>query len=50
MARIREFKKVRIPRLEPGPELPVDPRDPEVVRVKAMRRHPSYVAKQQGQR
>lgn len=45
MERIREQRKVRILRLAPGPVLPFDPRDADVVRVKAMRRHPSYVAK-----
>jgi hypothetical protein len=50
MERIREQRKVRILRIAPGPVLPLDPRDPEVVRVKAMRRHPSYVAKQRGPR
>ena len=50
MERIREQRKVRILRIAPGPALPLDPRDPEVVRIKAMRRHPSYVAKQRGTR
>jgi hypothetical protein len=34
-------------RADPGGVLPLDPRDPEVVRIKeAMRRHPSAVAKE----
>ena len=47
MQRIREQRKVRSTRFGPGDSvLPLDPRDPEVVRIKeAMRRHPSYVAK-----
>ncbi len=42
MERIRVQKKTRSQRFEPGPVLPFDPRDPDVVRVKgAMRRSPS---------
>ncbi len=49
MQRIREQKKVRSTRFSPGQVLPLDPRDPEVVRIKeAMRRHPSAVSKQRG--
>ena len=47
MQRIRMQRKPRTSRYDPAPVLPLDPRDPEVVRIKeAMRRHPSYVAKQ----
>lgn len=47
MQRIRMQRKTRTTRNDPAPVLPFDPRDPEVVRIKeAMRRHPSYVAKQ----
>ena len=46
MQRIRMQRKARSGRYDPAPVLPIDPRDPEVVRIKeAMRRHPSYVAK-----
>jgi hypothetical protein len=42
MERIRVQKKTRSHRFGPGPVLPFDPRDPDVVRAKeAMRRHPS---------
>ena len=51
MQRIREQRKIRSVRLQPGPTLPLDPRDPDVVRIKeAMRRHPSYVSKQRAER
>ena len=47
MQRIREERKVRSIRFDPGPVLPLDPRDPEIVRIKeAMRRHPSAASKQ----
>jgi hypothetical protein len=42
MERIRVEKKARKQAFGSDPVLPLDPRDPEVVRVKeAMRRHPS---------
>jgi hypothetical protein len=45
--RIRQERKPRSVRADPGGVLPLDPRDPEVVRIKeAMRRHPSAVAKE----
>ena len=48
MERIRIQKKVRTQRFEPGPVLPLDPRDPDVLRVKeAMRRHPSAAGRSQ---
>ena len=51
MQRIREQKKIRSVRFDPGPALPLDPRDPDVVRIKeAMRRHPSYVSKLRSER
>jgi hypothetical protein len=42
MQRIKVQRKIRSLRFDPAPVLPLDPRDPEIVRVKeAMRRHPS---------
>ncbi len=42
MQRIKVQRKIRSLRFDPSPVQPLDPRDPEVLRVKeAMRRHPS---------
>jgi len=47
MQRIRDERKVRSTRFGPGPVLPLDPRDPEILRIKeAMRRHPSSASKE----